>query len=169
MKELDQQIKELAKQVVALFIERGLTLSTAESCTGGAIAAAITAVPGSSAMFKGAVVAYSNSVKSKVLGVSRDSLDQFGAVSNEVVQAMALGVRKLMSSNIAISTSGIAGPTGGTPTKPVGLVHFGMAGDFGDSVTSNIFAGGREKVQKKSVVYALKLVLLSLSIENSTN
>ena len=159
MNELDLKITKLSKQVVTLFIENGLTLSTAESCTGGGVAAAITSVSGSSAMFNGAVVAYSNAIKSKVLGVNRDTLEQFGAVSNEVVKEMADGVRELMSSDIGISTSGIAGPTGSTPDKPVGLVHFGLSDQSECSFVGENFEGDRISVQKNSVICALESLI----------
>ena len=149
---LDEKIKVLSKQVVALFIERGLTLSTAESCTGGGVAAAITSIPGSSQMFHGAVVAYSNEIKSKVLGVDSTVLEKFGAVSDETVVAMAIGVRKLMGTDVSVSTSGIAGPTGETIGKPVGLVHFGISSKLESSFVHKIFNGDRYNVQKESIV-----------------
>ncbi len=105
-----------------LLKEKGLTLSTAESCTGGNIARLITSVPGSSAYFKGSVVAYSNEVKEHVLGVSDENLLQYGAVSQAVVEEMAQGVMNITGSDVAVATSGIAGPDGGTMEKPVGTV-----------------------------------------------
>ncbi|MDR1679363.1 MAG: competence/damage-inducible protein A [Prevotellaceae bacterium] len=105
-----------------LLKEKGITLSTAESCTGGNIARLITSVAGSSAYFKGSVVAYNNEVKEQLLGVSAEDLKQLGAVSQEVVEQMAKGIMCLTNSDIAVATSGIAGPDGGTPEKPVGIV-----------------------------------------------
>lgn len=102
--------------------ERGFTLSTAESCTGGGVAAAVTSVPGSSEIFKGGVVAYANEIKRDVLFVSEESLLTHGAVSEEVVRQMVAGVASLMHTECAIATSGVAGPGGGTPEKPVGTV-----------------------------------------------
>lgn len=101
---------------------KGLSLSTAESCTGGYVAAAITAVPGSSSVFKGGVVAYSNEVKHDVLGVPYEELTEYGAVSEPVVRSMVQGVARIMCSDCAVATSGIAGPGGGTEEKPVGTV-----------------------------------------------
>ena len=161
MNKLDEEIKNIAKQVVESFIEKGLTLSTAESCTGGAIAAAITAIPGASQMFNGAVVAYSNAIKSGVLGVDTTVLESFGAVSNETVLAMATGVRRLMHSDVSIATSGIAGPTGGSQEKPVGLVYFSIVDEREGSFDFAMLEGDRESVQKRSVIYILNTLYLS--------
>ena len=124
-------IRELAARVVALLGERSLTIATAESCTGGAVSQAITSVAGCSAVMRGAVVAYHNDVKSAVLGVSTDTLATVGAVSEDVVKLMADGVSRIMSTDCAIATSGVAGPGGGTPEKPVGTVWVAVkAGDI---------------------------------------
>ena len=124
-------IRELAARVVALLGERSLTIATAESCTGGAVSQAITSVAGSSAVMRGAVVAYHNDVKSGVLGVSADTLSAVGAVSEAVVEQMVCGVSRVMSTDCAIATSGVAGPGGGTPEKPVGTVWVAVkAGDI---------------------------------------
>lgn len=114
--------RELAMELVSALAERSLTIATAESCTGGAVSQAITSVAGSSAVMRGAVVAYHNDVKSGVLGVSVDTLAAVGAVSEEVVRQMVGGVARLMAADCVIATSGIAGPGGGTPEKPVGTV-----------------------------------------------
>jgi PncC family amidohydrolase len=120
----------LAAELVALLEERSLTIATAESCTGGAVSQAITSVAGCSAVMRGAVVAYHNDVKSGVLGVSEDTLAAVGAVSEEVVRQMVCGVSRLMSTDCAIATSGVAGPGGGTADKPVGTVWVAVkAGD----------------------------------------
>ena len=113
---------ELAARLVAVLAERSLTIATAESCTGGAVSQAITSVAGCSAVMRGAVVAYHNDVKSAVLGVSSETLEAVGAVSEEVVRQMVSGVARLMKTDCAIATSGVAGPGGGTPEKPVGTV-----------------------------------------------
>ncbi|QKZ13081.1 competence/damage-inducible protein A [Spirosoma sp. KUDC1026] len=117
----------LENVVGQLLKARGWTLSTAESCTGGYVAARITSVPGSSVSFMGSVVSYSNDVKINQLGVSPETLEQFGAVSEEVVRQMAEGVRKALNTDVAIATSGIAGPDGGTADKPVGTVWIACA------------------------------------------
>ncbi|MBN2617477.1 MAG: nicotinamide-nucleotide amidohydrolase family protein [Spirochaetales bacterium] len=114
-----------------LLIDKSMTIATAESCTGGNIAKVFTAVPGASAYFKGSVVAYDNSVKENVLGVSKLDLERYGAVSKPVVEQMALGVKNLLKTDWAIATSGIAGPTGGTEEKPVGTVWIAWAGPNG--------------------------------------
>ena len=116
------QNKFLSKELSDMFWKEGLTLATAESCTAGNISAVITAVPGSSHFYKGGIIAYSDEVKISLLGVSPEILDTKGAVSEEVVIEMAKGAMKSMNSDCAIATSGIAGPTGGTPDKPVGTV-----------------------------------------------
>ena len=116
------QNKFLSKELSDMFWKEGLTLATAESCTAGNISAVITAIPGSSHFYKGGIIAYSDEVKISLLGVSPEILDTKGAVSEEVVIEMAKGAMKSMNSDCAIATSGIAGPTGGTPDKPVGTV-----------------------------------------------
>ena len=113
---------EAAAELVAELAGRSLTIATAESCTGGAVSQAITSVAGSSAVMRGAVVAYHNDVKSGVLGVSSETLATVGAVSEDVVRQMVDGVARLMMADCAIATSGIAGPGGGTPEKPGGTV-----------------------------------------------
>ena len=116
------EIHALAERLVALLDERSLTIATAESCTGGAVSQALTSVAGCSSVMRGAVVAYHNDVKSEVLGVLPGTLATVGAVSEDVVQQMVCGVARLMATDCAIATSGIAGPGGGTAEKPVGTV-----------------------------------------------
>ena len=120
--EMDAQIRTVAAEINELLRGRHMTLSTAESCTGGGIAAAITSCPGSSDVFKGSVVAYANEIKSSVLAVPESILTEYGAVSEATVRAMAAGVSSLMKTDCAVATSGIAGPGGGTDEKPVGTV-----------------------------------------------
>jgi nicotinamide-nucleotide amidase len=129
---MDDGDRPLEEVLGEMLRQRGLTLATAESCTGGSIAARITSVPGSSDYYKGSVVAYSNEVKMNLLGVEADTLAQHGAVSEETVRQMALGVKKLLGTDCAVTTSGIAGPGGGTPEKPVGTVWIAAA--YGDRV-----------------------------------
>ena len=114
--------KFLSKEISDLFWKEGLTLATAESCTAGNIAAAITAIPGSSHFYRGGIIAYSNEVKENLFGVNPETLENKGAVSEETVIEMVIGAMKSMNSDCAVATSGIAGPTGGTPDKPVGTV-----------------------------------------------
>jgi len=136
----------------------GLTLSTAESCTGGNIAHLLTLHPGSSLFFKGGVVAYSNEVKQNVLGVNPKDIENHGAVSKEVVEQMAQGVRKALSTDIAVATSGIAGPDGGTPEKPVGTVW--ISASDGQKTISKLFHFGnfRERNIEKATFAAIFLV-----------
>ena len=123
--------QSLASVVLAQLRRRGQTLAVAESCTGGGLGAELTAVPGSSDVLLGGVIAYSNAVKSKVLGVPEALLEQVGAVSDPVAEAMAEGVRRLTGSDWSLAITGIAGPGGGTESKPVGLVHLAVAGPDG--------------------------------------
>ena len=119
----------LEEAVGRLLAERGLTVAVAESCTGGLIAHRLTNVPGSSAYFLGGVVAYANEVKERVLGVRPETLRRYGAVSRETALEMARRVRRLLGADIALSATGIAGPAGGTPEKPVGLVYVALAAE----------------------------------------
>ena len=130
-----------------LLKQHGATIATAESCTGGRLAAALNAQSGSSAYYMGSVVAYDNSVKTNVLGVSQETLDTYGAVSESTVRQMANGVRKLMNTDYAIATSGIAGPTGGTPDKPVGTVWIAWATPEGTEAKCFHFGAAREREQ----------------------
>lgn len=125
--------------------EGGKTLSTAESCTGGAIASMITSIPGSSEYFLGTVVSYANSVKQNILGVSEEILEQYGAVSEECVKAMAEGVRKITGSDFSLATSGIAGPGGATQTKPVGTVWIGVSSASGTEAVKLNFNSDRKR------------------------
>jgi len=137
---------------------RGLTLGTAESCTGGLVAARLTSVPGSSDVFHGGVVAYDNDVKEALLGVPADLLAAHGAVSSEVAGAMAHGARKQLGVDVAVSVTGVAGPGGGTPEKPVGLVFFHVAGPAGETSLRFEIPGEREWIRARSAVVALHLV-----------
>ena len=152
-------IPELAARLVAVLAGRSLTIATAESCTGGAVSQAITSVAGSSAVMRGAVVAYHNEVKSGVLGVSAETLESVGAVSEEVVRQMACGVSCLMATDCAIATSGIAGPGGGTPEKPVGTVWLAVkAGDVVKARKLQLRDEGRLQNVQKSTIEALRFM-----------
>jgi PncC family amidohydrolase len=139
--------------------QSGPTLATAESCTGGSVAARIASISGSSAYFLGSVVSYSNEVKHNLLGVSWPVLEERGAVSPECARAMAIGVRAAIGSDIAVSTTGIAGPGGGTPRKPVGLVYIGIATPTWLEAFEFHFEGDRARVIEQSVQQALTLLL----------
>lgn len=151
---------ELATRVGARLKARGLVLVTAESCTGGWIAQAVTAVSGSSDWFDRAFVTYSNRAKREMLGVRGETLDRHGAVSEDTAREMAAGALAASDAGIAVSVTGVAGPTGGTPTKPVGMVCFAWALADGrvDAVTRR-FAGDRQAVRLQSVIFALEGVL----------
>lgn len=136
----------------------GRTISTAESCTGGSIAALLTSVAGSSEYFLGSVVSYANSVKSGVLGVDEKIIEEHGAVSSECVAAMAEGVRKLTGSDFSIATSGIAGPGGGSDAKPVGLVWIGVSSQKGTETFSMVFKGDRKRNIERFAANALNIL-----------
>jgi PncC family amidohydrolase len=138
---------------------RGLTLVTAESCTGGLVSDRITNVSGSSEYFPGGVVAYSYEAKVNLLGVSWDTLNTHGAVSEETVLEMARGARKLFNADIGISVSGIAGPTGGLPEKPVGTTWFGLAADGREWARHFVWDGDRIQNKHHSSEAALQFVL----------
>ncbi|WP_456397279.1 CinA family protein [Desulfurobacterium sp.] len=155
-----------------ILTEKKLKLATAESCTGGLVAARIVNVPGSSKYFMGGIVSYDNSMKMKVLNVSAETLLKYGAVSKETAREMVEGVKKLMGTECAVSTTGIAGPTGETPEKPVGLVYIGVSVKEKTEVYRFIFKDNhpdpvkrRNKIRKKAAKKALKLLLSMLNEE----
>ena len=145
--------------LVARCRERGLRIATAESCTGGLVSARITSVPGASSVFMGGVVSYANEMKRDMLGVPQEVLERVGAVSAECAEAMAAGARLRLGADAAVSVTGIAGPDGGTPLKPVGLVFFGLATAAGVRAESRVFAGGRDAVRSQAAGHALSLLL----------
>ncbi len=147
-----------AEELISLAKEKNITLGTAESCTGGLIASSLTAVPGSSAVIKGGVVSYSNEVKHHVLRVSLQDLNNHGAVSSPVAQQMAQGAATLLKCDVTVSVTGIAGPGGGTPKKPVGTVWFGVNSAVGVKSEKMHFDGNREEVREQTVVHALQLL-----------
>jgi nicotinamide-nucleotide amidase len=156
----------LSAKTIDLAIQLGTELSrkkwhitSAESCTGGGLGYAITSVSGSSAWFERSFVTYSNGAKSDLVGVDESTLVQFGAVSQQVVEQMALGAAKAANAHVGISVSGVAGPDGGSALKPVGTVWFGFA--IGDSVDTRVqhFDGDRHSVREQAIIYALSTVL----------
>jgi len=150
----------LAARLVMLCRARNVTVATAESCTGGLIAAAITAVPGSSAMFTHGFVTYANAAKAEMLGVPPSLIASVGAVSEAVARRMAEGAKKRARVDLAVSVTGIAGPDGGSDDKPVGTVWFGLANRHGDITTHHhLFHGNRDEIRAASVEFALKLLL----------
>jgi nicotinamide-nucleotide amidase len=161
--------RTVAEIVLQLCRERDLTLAAAESCTGGLVAATLTAVPGSSDVFRGAIVAYADDVKTQELGVPADVLAAHGAVSAETAAAMAAGVRGRLEADLGVSDTGVAGPGGGTPEKPVGLVYLHAAGPDGELAADFSVLADREAVRTRAAVAALHLVrrLLSHSRDGS--
>ena len=149
---------EEAKALLVLLQEKNLTFSAAESCTGGLIGKLVTDVPGSSAYFKGSAVTYWNSAKEAVLGVSRETLAMHTAVSAETAKEMAEGARKLYETDIAVSTTGYAGPGKGERGEPAGWVYIAVSGKFGTEVHQEQFAGTRQDVReaaaRKAFLYA---------------
>ena len=137
----------------------GKTLATAESCTGGGIGAALTAVAGSSAVYKGGIISYTNEIKESLLGVPAEMLAQFGAVSQPVAQAMAEGARKALQADIAVSVTGLAGPGGDEYGNPVGTVFIGYADTVKSYAKEYHFAGDRETVRKQATCAALQIIL----------
>ena len=153
-------IDDLARRVIKTYRAEGLTLATAESCTGGLIAGALTGVPGSSAVVERGFVTYANTAKVDLLGVDGKILRDHGAVSEETARAMAWGVLTHAPVDCAVAVTGIAGPSGGTKDKPVGLVHFGAARHGRDIVHErHVFEGDRAAVRKATVKQALALLL----------
>ncbi len=152
----------LPQVVLALARERHLTLATAESCTGGLVGAALTAVAGASESYVGGVVSYADSVKTGVLGVDRRLLDEVGAVSREVAEAMANGCVRASGADLAVAVTGIAGPGGGTADKPVGTVWFAVAGPRGSVTLLRHLPGDRETVRTGAVMTALDLLRRTL-------
>jgi nicotinamide-nucleotide amidase len=144
--------------VLDLCRAEGLTLATAESCTGGLVAGRVTSVPGSSEAFVGGIVAYSNAIKQTELGVPADLLERHGAVSAEVSEAMANGARARLGADVAVAVTGIAGPGGGTEEKPVGLVYLHAVGPAGSRAREFNLPGDRETIRRRSAVMALHLV-----------
>ena len=148
-------VDEVASELIGLASNLALTIGTAESCTGGMIAAVLTSIPGSSETFKGSVVCYSNEVKTALLGVDGDIIARNGAVDEEVALQMAIGLRKALNVDYAVSATGIAGPDGGSEEKPVGMVWIAVAGCQGNSVRLYHFKGGRAQIREATVREAL--------------
>ena len=159
MNATDQELEALALKVGRALVVRGVRLATAESCTGGWIAKTITDIPGSSDWFDGGVVSYSNTSKMFLLGVPEETLKAHGAVSEQAVRAMAEGARERFAASLAVAVSGIAGPDGGSPAKPVGTVFFAWATPAGTTVAKRHFTGGREAVRRQTVALALERVV----------
>lgn len=150
--------EDMEEVVANLLKDNCLTITCAESCTGGMLASRLTSISGSSAYIKGSMVTYSNDMKVKLLGVDEDILNIKGAVSPEVAKQMAEGIRKIIGSDIGIGITGIAGPTGGTDKKPVGLVYIAITGKYGTIVKENVFSGDRKRIRYRSTQQALEMI-----------
>ncbi len=156
---LNEEITAAAQDALAACEEMGVTLATAESCTGGLVSAALTAVPGSSRVFEAGFVTYANSAKETILNVAPSLIRTQGAVSRDVAFAMARGALAHTSAKIAVAITGIAGPDGGTPEKPVGLVHFAVCSADGDSLhEAPVFTGDRDSVRAQATLLALRMI-----------
>lgn len=164
---MEKALNNLAEQLGRLLQARGLTLSLAESCTGGLCAEIITRVAGSSAWFECAVVSYSNASKVSALKVSSDTLDRLGAVSEQTAMEMANGVMSLSSSHLSAAVTGIAGPAGGSPAKPVGTVCFAWLGkNQAPRSTTAHFNGSRQEIRQQSAKTLIEgLIALTLSLD----
>ncbi|OGK09383.1 MAG: hypothetical protein A2Y63_01065 [Candidatus Riflebacteria bacterium RBG_13_59_9] len=156
MKNVPDELHAAATEVFAAFLNLGKTLATAESCTGGLLSAAITSLPGSSDMYLGGVVSYANEVKTGLLGVDAKLLLHQGAVNEEVARQMAAGVRERTGAEIAVAITGIAGPSGGSPEKPVGTVYVCYLDGENDKVVAHNFSGDRTEIRHQTVLAVLE-------------
>ena len=154
----ESPMSKLLNDIAGSLIKKKLSLSVCESCTGGMLGSIITSEPGSSKYFCGGVIAYSNEIKQRVVGVKQITLKIFGAVSAEVAREMARGVRKKFKADISISITGIAGPAGGSKKKPVGLVYLCVAVRHHVYVEHHIFKGSRNQIRKEACDKALRLL-----------
>ena len=148
----------LEEQIVGLLQEKKVTLATAESCTGGMLASRIIDVPGVSEVFKAGLVTYANEAKQNLIGVKEDTLAQFGAVSEQTAREMVLGAIKAAKADMAVATTGIAGPGGGTKEKPVGLVYIACGSADDIIVERCLFSGSRKEIRQASVEHALGML-----------
>jgi len=161
-----KNITNTTENIIRELKKNNQTITFAESCTGGRIAAAFTAISGSSAVLNGSCVTYSNEIKHLWLGVEETVLEKFGAVSQQCVAQMLEGIKNLAGADYAIAVSGIAGPTGGTELKPVGTVYIGIQTPFTQEVFHCFFHGNREQVQEQSVIFAIEKLSETLNFGN---
>ena len=159
-----ENIKNITEKIIQKLTEEEQTVSFAESCTGGRIATAFTAISGASNILNGSCITYSNEIKHQWLGVELDILNRFGAVSKECVSQMLDGIQKMAQSNYALAVSGIAGPTGGTESKPVGTVYIGLLTPDKKEIFHFNFKGNREKIQDQSTLFAIDKLAQALKI-----
>jgi len=151
-------MEKIAQEIVELLCMKGITLGTVESATGGLIANLLTDVPGSSDAFIGSIVSYSNDIKIKVVGVKAETIEKYGAVSHQVARQMAAGGRKVLGVDLCVADTGIAGPAGATPTKPVGLFYIGLSHAGGTFSRKHLFNGNRAENKMSAALAALEWV-----------
>ena len=151
-----------AKKLSELLISKNLSIAVAESCTGGSISSSLTSIPGASNYFNCGFITYSNQSKVNMLGVNPKTIELFGAVSEKVAYEMAMGAGQNSQSDLAISVTGIAGPSGGTPKKPVGTVCFGFYVDGNVETTTQFFSGVRSEIVSQSITFALTELILKI-------
>ena len=156
--------KKIVEKIIIRLTNEQQSISFAESCTGGRIAAAFTAISGASNVLNGSCITYSNEIKHKWLGVGNNILEEFGAVSQECVSQMLDGIQKMAQSDYAIAVSGIAGPTGGTEFKPVGTVYIGLLTPTSKEIFHCHFKGSREEVQEQSTTFSIEKLAEALKI-----
>lgn len=159
------ELERVSEAVVKAFSERKRTLGTAESLTGGLIAASVAGVSGASAVLMGGVVSYDPRVKHEVLGVTDEVITGVGVVSEPCARQMAEGARRVLKTDVAVSATGVAGPTGGTPETPVGTVFIGVSTAAGTKVDECHFTGDRQSVRRQSAAHALQLALDAIKSE----
>ena len=166
MLEFEKQVIDLLTKIADLLTTRNWRMATAESCTGGWIAKCCTDMAGSSAWFDRAYVTYSYRAKEQMLGVSHDDLLKYGAVSKEIARQMATGAKQHSKAAVVVAATGIAGPGGGMPGKPVGLVHFGWCiGDRDAVCDAAVFEGDRKSVRQQTVVHALQGIIARIEVQ----
>jgi len=151
-----------AKHLSELLVSKGLTVSVAESCTGGALSSSLTLIAGASSYFDCGYITYSNQSKVQMLGVSPETIETYGAVSEKVAHEMVIGAGERSQSNLAVSITGIAGPSGGSTEKPVGMVCFGFFFDGKITTTTQFFSGSRSDIVSQSISFALVQLALKL-------
>ena len=149
-----------AQELSELLVANGLTISVVESCTGGSLSQALTSIPGASCYFDCGYITYSNQSKVEMLGVDIQTIKTYGAVSEQVALEMVIGVTTKSHSDVAASITGVAGPTGGTTEKPVGMVCFGFSYEGKKSTSTQLFSGDRVSIVSQSVSYALRQLFL---------
>ena len=151
-----------AKKLSELLISKNMSIAIAESCTGGSISSSLTSIPGASTYFNCGFITYSNQSKVNMLGVDPKTIELFGAVSEKVAYEMAMGAGQNSQSDLAVSVTGIAGPSGGTPEKPVGMVCFGFFIDGNVETTTQFFSGVRSEIVSESIAFALTELTLKI-------